>query len=128
MSNEDLIDTIYKLIALGSDRNPNENERASAAMKACQLIKDNNLGLGGTKTTKAYEQADQYNAAFAQKDFWQKIVLMNGSPKDIICMRLSRCPLCGLTNLIGNPIVWIPKTHYAFHPECWTKLKIKVTR
>lgn len=42
---ETLVNKIRKLLALGSDRNPNTNEREQAMAKAQELIKENNLSM-----------------------------------------------------------------------------------
>jgi hypothetical protein len=47
----DTIDKIRKLLALALS-NPNENEAKAAALKAAEMIRDNNITLGGITVTQ----------------------------------------------------------------------------
>lgn len=111
---------VNKLISLAGN-NPNENERIAAALKACQLIRDNNL-LGQVGSPRQPEvQASVDNDI---KEFYHKIIIMNGTPKTILNARLVRCRVCQGTIRIGESCAWIPKTAYCFHHVCYNSIKM----
>ena len=118
-----LVTKVEKLIAL-SGNNPNESERTSAAVKACLLIRENNIKLvsNGTRGGK-----NEYEAAINElKKFYRKMEVFNGSEREIVLrMHGSICSLCQNSMKIGDIASWIPKTRYVFHPECWAKLRVK---
>ena len=127
MSNK-ILDTVHKLIMLAGN-NPNEFEKTQAALKACALIRAQNITLilngesiGGKESS--YEMRPENNIVI--KEFYQKIVAMNGTPKEAINTNPHiRCELCRLSLGIGNIHSYIPKTRYAFHVTCWSKLKVR---
>ena len=118
-----LVTKVEKLIAL-SGNNPNEAERVSSAVKACNLIRENNIKLVSDGKQGG---RNEYDSAINElRKFYRKMEVFNGSSKDIV-LRLhgSVCSLCQKSMAIGDLAAWIPKTRYVFHPECWAKLRMK---
>lgn len=122
------IKIVEKLIALAAHDGGNDNEKVAAALRACQIIYKEKIGLttgGGSYSRTTFSEPE---ANEALKEFYQKLVLFNGKPHEIIGQRNNRCSLCRGPLKIGDITVWIPKTTHTFHPECWAKLRIKVAR
>lgn len=126
------VSIVEKLIALAAHDGGNENEKIAAALRACDIIYREKMGI--TATGGDYNRQTSQDVGYepsendALKEFYRKIVLFNGKPREIICQRNIRCSLCKQPLKVGDITVWLPKTSYMFHPACWSKLKIKVAR
>jgi hypothetical protein len=103
-----------------------ENERNSAARMVCRLI-EQHKAFGDVQAANDAVEVDG-EEFLAQKEFWTKIVLMNGSPREFILTRLQRCSHCRGSLKVGDIGVYIPKTSYIFHVECWSRMKVRHTR
>lgn len=122
----DVITTIQKLISLAGN-NPNEHERTAAALKACELIRENQFAISSSKYdySKIHIEPD----FSPMKEFWTKIVMINGSPrtKTLSNNDRARCSICKERLPIQpDTIVFIPNTLHMFHAQCWVDLKISV--